>query len=141
MSEEEKTMLEEFVKNCSQKNEAYIFGPQLNRVCKKLYCRQVHGWNHVVYTAAMFLAQQQQMSSRRGHGSVNFALLDRIHQTQVLGVTEVKKDDHVQVLAQMNESELRRMTMTRESFHASKVIRHCNGRIQIDVCEAHIGGR
>ncbi|KAI8356312.1 hypothetical protein B0O80DRAFT_497023 [Mortierella sp. GBAus27b] len=52
------------------------------------------------YKADMFLAQQEHMSGRRGHGPVDFTVLDRKHQTQVLGVTEVKKDDHVQGLAQ-----------------------------------------
>ncbi|KAF8948997.1 hypothetical protein BGZ46_005249, partial [Entomortierella lignicola] len=48
----------------------------------------------------MFLVQQQQMSGRLGHEPVDFAVMDRIHQSQVLGVTEVKKDDHLQGLAQ-----------------------------------------
>jgi len=53
-----------------------------------------------MYKADLFLAQPQQMSGRLGLRPVDFAVMDRIYQTQVLGVAEVKKDDHVQGLTQ-----------------------------------------
>ncbi|KAF8975642.1 hypothetical protein BGZ46_008949 [Entomortierella lignicola] len=35
------------------------------------------------------------MSGMRGHGPVDFAVVDRIHQDQVLGVTEVKTGEEI----------------------------------------------
>ncbi|KAF9156483.1 hypothetical protein DFQ26_009345 [Actinomortierella ambigua] len=48
----------------------------------------------------MYLEQQQPMTGRRGHGNVDFAVLDRVHDTLILGVTQVIKDNHVQGAAQ-----------------------------------------
>ncbi|KAF8967213.1 hypothetical protein BGZ46_000221 [Entomortierella lignicola] len=100
MSDDEKIMLEEIVKECSRRNEAYIFGPSSSEFTRNTIVDAFMVGAMQSYKADMFLAQQQQMSGRRGHGPVDFAVMDRIHQTQVLGVTEVKKDDHVQGLAQ-----------------------------------------
>ncbi|KAF9155884.1 hypothetical protein BGX21_005445 [Mortierella sp. AD011] len=100
MNDGENIMLEEIVKECSRRNEAYIFGPSSSEFTRNTIVDGFMVEAMQFYKADMFLAQQQQMSGRRGHGPVDFAMMDRIHQTQVLGVTEVKKDDHVQGLAQ-----------------------------------------
>ncbi|KAF8925433.1 hypothetical protein BGZ58_000816 [Dissophora ornata] len=100
MTDDEKMVLEEIVKECSRRNEAYIFGPSSSEFTRNTIVDASMVGAMLSYKADLFLAQQQQMSGRRGHGPVDFAVMDRIHQTQVLGVTEVKKDDHVQGLAQ-----------------------------------------
>ncbi|KAF9405014.1 hypothetical protein BGZ94_003810, partial [Podila epigama] len=100
MSGEEKIILEEIIKECTRKNDAYIFGPSSSEFTRNSIVDTFMVGAMQSYKSDMFLAQQQQMSGRRGHGPVDFAVLDRIHQTQVLGVTEVKKDDHVQGMAQ-----------------------------------------
>ena len=100
MTADEKIMLAEVVKECSRRNEAYIFGPSSSEPTRNTIVDAFMVGAMQFYKTDMFLAQQQPMSGRRGHGPVDFAVMDRIHQTQVLGVTEVKKDDHVQGLAQ-----------------------------------------
>ncbi|KAG0296251.1 hypothetical protein BGZ98_001034 [Dissophora globulifera] len=100
MTTDEKISLEEVVKECSRRNEAYIFGPSSSEPTRNTIVDAFMVGAMQSYKTDMFLTQQQPMSGRRGHGPVDFAVMDRIHQTQVLGVTEVKKDDHVQGLAQ-----------------------------------------
>lgn len=100
MNVDEKIALDEIVKECSRRNQAYIFGPSSSEFTRNTIVDAFMVGAMQSFKADMFLAQQQQMRGRRGHGPVDFAVMDRIHQTQVLGVTEVKKGDHVQGLAQ-----------------------------------------
>ncbi|KAF9921119.1 hypothetical protein FBU30_008896 [Linnemannia zychae] len=46
-------------------------------------------------------SQQRKMSGMRSYGPVDFVIIDRNLQTQVLGVTEVKKEDFNKDIAQI----------------------------------------
>ncbi|ORY98260.1 hypothetical protein BCR41DRAFT_415751, partial [Lobosporangium transversale] len=100
MTDDEKLMLEEIIKECSRKNEAYIFGPSSSEFTRNSIVDSFMVGAMQFYKADMYLEQQELITGLRGHGPVDFAVLDRIHQSQVLGVTEVKKDDHVKGMAQ-----------------------------------------
>ncbi|KAI8356308.1 hypothetical protein B0O80DRAFT_506148 [Mortierella sp. GBAus27b] len=78
----------EIVKECSRRNEACIFGPSSSESTRNTIVDVFMVGAMQSYKADMFLAQQEHMSGRRGHGPVDFTVLDRKHQTQVLGVTE-----------------------------------------------------
>ncbi|KAI8356310.1 hypothetical protein B0O80DRAFT_24139 [Mortierella sp. GBAus27b] len=99
MNDEEKMILDEIVKECSRRNEAYIFGPSSSESTRNTIVDVFMVGAMQSYKADMFLAQQKHLSGRRGHGPVDFTVLDRKHQTPVLAVTAVKKDYHVQGLA------------------------------------------
>ncbi|KAG0244477.1 hypothetical protein BG011_002973, partial [Mortierella polycephala] len=100
LSEDEKAVLDHIVKDCSFKNDAYLLDSYASEATRSTIVDAFMVGAMHFYKSGMYLAQQRQMSGMRGHGEVDFAVLDRIHQNQVLGVTEVKKDDHVQGLAQ-----------------------------------------
>ncbi|KAF9929616.1 hypothetical protein FBU30_001405 [Linnemannia zychae] len=100
VNDEEKINLEEIIKECIRKNKAYIFGPSASEFTRNSIVDAFMVGAMQSYQANMFLAQQQPMIGRRGRRKVDFAVMDRTHQTQVLGVTEVKKDNHVRGMAQ-----------------------------------------
>ncbi|KAF9343282.1 hypothetical protein BGX26_005986 [Mortierella sp. AD094] len=100
LTEDEKVVLEHIVRDCTFKNEAYLFGSSASEATRSTIVDAFMVGAMHFYKSDMYMAQQQQMSGMRGHGPVDFAVIDRIHQSQILGVTEVKKDDHVQGLAQ-----------------------------------------
>ncbi|KAF9940713.1 hypothetical protein BGZ65_006352 [Modicella reniformis] len=99
-TKDEIEVLEHIVKDCTFKNEAYVFGSGASEATKSTIVDAFMVGAMQFYKSEMVLAQQHQMSGQRGHGPVDFAVIDRKFQTQVLGVTEVKKDDHIQGLAQ-----------------------------------------
>ncbi|KAK3846355.1 MAG: hypothetical protein J3R72DRAFT_486623 [Linnemannia gamsii] len=103
--EEEKTVLKHIVEDCVFKNKAYLLGPGASEATKSSVVDTFMVGAIQSYGPEMFLAQQRPMSGMRGHGAVDFAVVDRVHQSQVLGVTEVKKEDYAQGLAQ-NMAEL-----------------------------------
>jgi hypothetical protein len=53
-----------------------------------------------LFNKDLFLAAQRNLSGRRGHGPVDFSVHSRKGSEYTLGVTEVKKDDFVQGVAQ-----------------------------------------
>ncbi|KAG0349246.1 hypothetical protein BGZ54_004415, partial [Gamsiella multidivaricata] len=103
--EDEKTILKHVVEDCIFKNKAYLLGPGASEATKSSVVDTFMVGAMQSYGSEMFLAQQRPMSGMRGHGAVDFAVVDRVHQSQVLGVTEVKKEDYAQGLAQ-NMAEL-----------------------------------
>ncbi|KAG9063233.1 hypothetical protein KI688_004837 [Linnemannia hyalina] len=103
--EDEKTVLKHIVEDCVFKNKAYLLGPGASEATKSSVVDTFMVGAIQSYGSEMFLAQQRPMSGMRGHGAVDFAVVDRVHQSQVLGVTEVKKEDYAQGLAQ-NMAEL-----------------------------------
>ncbi|KAF9160980.1 hypothetical protein DFQ26_005016 [Actinomortierella ambigua] len=100
MNEEEKVILEDIIKDCARKNQAYIFGSSSSESARNSIVDSFMVGAMQSYKTEMYLEQQQPMTGRRGHGDVDFAVLDRVHDTQILGVTQVKKDNHVQGAAQ-----------------------------------------
>ncbi|KAG0243848.1 hypothetical protein BG011_003068 [Mortierella polycephala] len=48
----------------------------------------------------MYLEHEHPMSGMRGHGPVDYAVIDRRNNSQVVGVTEVKREDYKQGMAQ-----------------------------------------
>ncbi|KAF9939383.1 hypothetical protein BGZ67_009608 [Mortierella alpina] len=153
MGDNEKLLLDEIVKECSRKNEAYIFDLSSSEFTRNTIVDAFMVGAMQSYKADMFLAQQQQMTGRLGHEPVDFAVLDRIHQIQTLGVTEVKKDDHVQGLAQnMGQLDAAGQQKKRkraeaddddegETLHTPQVIRYCNRCIQVEVVSCGTGIR
>lgn len=105
LEEAEKTVLKHIVEDCVFKNKAYLLGPSASEATKSSVVDTFMVGAIQSYGSEMFLAQQWPMSGMRGHGAVDFAVVDRILQSQVLGVTEVKKEDYAQGLAQ-NMAEL-----------------------------------
>ncbi|KAF9313860.1 hypothetical protein BGZ91_006145 [Linnemannia elongata] len=103
--ENEKAVLKHIVEDCVFKNKAYLLGPGASEATKSSVVDTFMVGAIQSYGSEMFLAQQRPMSGMRGHGAVDFAVVDRVHQSQVLGVTEVKKEDYAQGLAQ-NMAEL-----------------------------------
>ncbi|KAG0265614.1 hypothetical protein BG011_004405 [Mortierella polycephala] len=101
----EKTVLKHIIQDCVFKNKAYLLGPGASEAAKSSVVDSFMVGAIQSYDSDMFLAQQLQMSGMRGHGAVDFAVIDRIHHSQVLSVTEVKKEDFAQGLAQ-NMAEL-----------------------------------
>ncbi|KAG0255300.1 hypothetical protein DFQ27_006325, partial [Actinomortierella ambigua] len=100
MNEEEKVMLEDIIKDCTRKSQAYIFGSSSRESTRNSIVDSFMVGAMQSYKTVMYLEQQQPMTGRRGHGNVDFAVLDRVHDTLILGVTQVKKDNHVQGAAQ-----------------------------------------
>ncbi|KAF8930930.1 hypothetical protein BGZ47_000325 [Haplosporangium gracile] len=105
LEEAEKTVLKHIVEDCVFKNKAYLLGPGASEATKSSVVDTFMVGAIQSYGSEMFLAQQRPMSGMRGHGAVDFAVVDRVLQSQVLGVTEVKKEDYAQGLAQ-NMAEL-----------------------------------
>ncbi|KAF9176599.1 hypothetical protein BGZ50_000268, partial [Haplosporangium sp. Z 11] len=96
----EKTVLKHIVQDCIFKNKAYLLGPGASEAAKSSVVDSFMVGAIQSYVSDMFLAQQRQMSGMRGRGAVDFAVIDRIHLSQVLGVTKVKKEKFAQGLAQ-----------------------------------------
>ncbi|KAF8928766.1 hypothetical protein BGZ47_001448 [Haplosporangium gracile] len=105
LQENEETVLKHIVEDCVFKNKAYLLGPYASEATRSSVVDTFMVGAMQSYGSEMFLAQQRPMSGMRGHGAVDFAVVDRVHQTQVLGVTEVKKENFAQGLAQ-NMAEL-----------------------------------
>ncbi|KAI1294002.1 hypothetical protein EDD11_008287 [Mortierella claussenii] len=101
----EKTVLKHIVEDCVFKSKAYLLGPGASEATTTSVVDSFMVGAIQSYTSQMFLAQQWPMSGMRGHGAVDFAVIDRVHQTQVLVVTKVKKENYSQGLAQ-NMAEL-----------------------------------
>ncbi|KAF9577366.1 hypothetical protein BGW38_007464 [Lunasporangiospora selenospora] len=100
LSEDEITVLSGVVKNYTEHNRAYMFDLNANEATRSTIVNLFMVSAILFNDSNMVLAQQQRMKGLRGHGSVDFAVLDRFRQTQALGVTEVKKDNLAQGLAQ-----------------------------------------
>ncbi|KAF8946838.1 hypothetical protein BGZ47_011229, partial [Haplosporangium gracile] len=101
----EKTASKHVVQDCVFKNKAYLLGWGASDATKSSVVDSFMVGAMQSYDSVMFLAQQRQMSGMRGHGAVDFAVIDRKHHSQVLSVTGVKKENFAQGLAQ-NMAEL-----------------------------------
>jgi hypothetical protein len=99
-ADDERSVLDHVIKACTFKNKAYLLGLGVSEATKSSIVETFMVGAMQLFSSDMFLAQQHPMSGMRGHGVVDFAVIDRIHQTQVLGVTEVKKEDFSKGLAQ-----------------------------------------
>ncbi|KAG0200056.1 hypothetical protein BGX31_004157 [Mortierella sp. GBA43] len=93
-------VLEHIVKDCTFKNKAYALGLSASEAKKSTIIDAFMVGAMQFYKSEMLLLQQYPMSGQRGHGPVDFVVFDRKLQTQVLGVTQVRKGDHAQGLAQ-----------------------------------------
>ncbi|KAG0256789.1 hypothetical protein DFQ27_005494 [Actinomortierella ambigua] len=97
----EREVLEHIVKDCTFKNNSYVFDKLASELTRSSIVDTFMVAATQLHKSNLFLAQQRQMSGMRGHGPVDFAVVDRVHQNQVLGVTEVKTgEEFVQGMAQ-----------------------------------------
>jgi len=83
--ENEKTVLKHIVEDCVFKNKAYRLGSGASEATKSSVVDSFMVGAIQSYDSEMFLAQQRPMSGMRGHGAVDVAAVDRVHQSQVLG--------------------------------------------------------
>ncbi|KAF9962758.1 hypothetical protein BGZ65_008103 [Modicella reniformis] len=98
---DEREVLEHIVKDCTHKKNAYVFDRYASELTRSSIVDTFMVGAMHFHKSDMFLTQQQQMSGMRGHGPVDFAVVDRVYQNHVLGVTVVKTDqEFVQGLAQ-----------------------------------------
>ncbi|KAF9176054.1 hypothetical protein BGZ51_001870, partial [Haplosporangium sp. Z 767] len=100
LQDNEKTTLEHVVQDCIFKQKAYVLGPGASERTKSSVVDTFMVGAMQSYDSQMYLAREHPMSGMRGHGPVDYAVIDRIHNSQVLGVTEVKKEDFLKGLAQ-----------------------------------------
>ncbi|KAI8347077.1 hypothetical protein B0O80DRAFT_466017 [Mortierella sp. GBAus27b] len=98
LTESENEILQHVIKDCTLKTEAFMFF--LSEASKSTIVDAFMVGAMHFHKEDMLLAKEYPMSGRRGNGPVDFAVMDRPSQSQILGVTEVKKEDRVQGLAQ-----------------------------------------
>ncbi|KAF9897529.1 hypothetical protein BX616_005448, partial [Lobosporangium transversale] len=99
LTELEEAALEDIVKACILKHQAYSFDMYSNEATRSSIVDAFMIGAMQFYASDMLLTQQEFISGSRGYGNVDFAVIDRINQTQILGVTVVKIS-HVQAFAQ-----------------------------------------
>ncbi|KAG0201669.1 hypothetical protein BGX31_003782, partial [Mortierella sp. GBA43] len=98
LTESENEILQHIIKDCTLKAETFmLFFSEASK--STIVDAFMVGAMHF-HKEDMLLAKEYPMSGRRGNGPVDFAVIDRPSRSQILGVTEVKKEDHVQGLAQ-----------------------------------------
>ncbi|KAF9902768.1 hypothetical protein BX616_001813 [Lobosporangium transversale] len=97
---EEANMLDQVVKQCLLRNNVYMFDPSANEATRSTIIDTIMVGAMEFFKSEMFLAQQHKICGKRGHGPVDFAILERPHGSQILVITEVKKENYVQGLAQ-----------------------------------------
>ena len=100
LQDNEKTALKHVVQDCVFKKKAYLLGSGASEATKSSVVDSFMVGAIQSYTPQMYLAREHPMSGMRGNGPVDYAVIDRIHNSQVLGVTEVKKEDFLKGLAQ-----------------------------------------
>ncbi|KAF9896417.1 hypothetical protein BX616_007501, partial [Lobosporangium transversale] len=100
LTEAEETILGHIVDDCIRKGRAYAFNAQSNEATRSTIVDAFMVGAVSLYAPDMILSQQQSLKGTRGYGTLDFAVVDCINSGQFLGITEVKKDDHVQGLAQ-----------------------------------------
>jgi len=152
LQDNEKTTLKHVVQDCVFKNKAYLLGPGASESIKSSVVDSFMVGAIQSYNSDVHLAREHPMSGMSSNGPVDYAVINRIHASQVLGVTEVKKEEFLKGLAQnMAPARCGRATtetktngrsgrrQRRETTCSLQVVWNCDRLIQVDSFGMYLG--
>ncbi|KAF8923775.1 hypothetical protein BGZ58_002533 [Dissophora ornata] len=100
LQDNEETTLEQVVQEIVRRRKAFLIDPGVSERTKSSIVESFMVGAMQSYDSQMYLSHEHPMSGMRGHGPVDYAVIDRRNNSQVLGVTEAKKEDYKQGMAQ-----------------------------------------
>ncbi|KAF9176270.1 hypothetical protein BGZ51_001154, partial [Haplosporangium sp. Z 767] len=100
LQDDEKTTLGHVIQECVRRKKAFLLDPGVCERTKSSIVESFMVGAIQSYDSQMYLEHEHPMSGMRGHGPVDYAVIDRGNNSQVLGVTEVKKEEYTQGMAQ-----------------------------------------